>query len=338
MKHLLYWLLLPAALHAQEPRITALTTGTDAEFRGLHVVDDQVIWASGSGGRYVRSTNGGRTWEPGAVPGADALFFIDVHAFAADTAVLVGTRFEGGEARMYRTTDGGRSWHQAWALEHPNVFLDGAGFWDARRGLVFGDPVDGAFFVLRTDDGGQSWQRVEATSLPAPLTGEAAFAASGTALATAPGGHAWFGTGGGAHARVYRTTDYGQTWQVSETPFAAGERTGIFGLAFADSLDGIAVGGDYGQPTLAAGNVLRTIDGGVTWTMAGSTLPPGVKYGVARQGPRLLAPAPAGTAWSNDGGASWRPLTLESYNTAAFAPGGTAWLAGVKGGLARVDF
>lgn len=331
-------LLVPAALSAQAPRLTTVASGTDAEFRGLHAVDDRVIWASGSRGRYARSTDGGDGWHAGAVPGADALFFIDVHAVAADTAVLIGTNFDGGEARIYRTTDGGRSWRQAWALEHPAVFLDGAAFWDDLRGLVFGDPVDGAFLVLRTEDGGRSWSRVEATSLPAPLPGEAAFAASGTAITTAPGGRAWFATGGGDHARVFRTTDHGRSWQVSGTPLPGRSSAGIFGLAFADSLDGIAVGGDYAQPTLAADNVLRTTDGGITWTLAGSTQPPGVKYGVARQARRVIATAPAGSAWSDDGGASWRVLTSQSYNTVVFTTGGTAWLAGVKGGLARVDF
>lgn len=338
------WTLLPLVLLAarpllaQQPRVTAIPAVTTAEFRGLHVVDDRVLWASGSGGRYVRSVDGGATWKADSVPGAASLFFVDVHAFDASTAVLVGTDFNGGEARIYRTTDGGATWTQTWAMRHANVFLDGVAFWDTRRGVAFSDPVDGAFLVLRTEDGGGSWQPVPADRLPPPLPGEAAFAASGTNLAVQPGGRGWIATGGGAHARVLHTPDFGASWAAQDTPLPGAASAGIFGIAFRDAREGVAVGGDYQQATQPAPNVLRTRDGGRSWELAGMTSPPGVKYGIAWQGEYVIAPAPAGTAYSTDGGRAWQPLTATSYNTAAFAPGGAAWLAGVNGGIARVDF
>ena len=333
------WLLLVAApTLAQEPRLTPMATGSQAEFRGLHVLDDgRTLWASGSGGRFATSADGGATWRADSVPGAGGLFFVDVHAFDARSAVLAGTSFAGGEARIYRTEDGGRTWQQTFALRHPAVFLDGLVFWDGRRGVAFGDPVDGAFFVLRTEDGGRSWTRIPAGALPAPLAGEAAFAASGTSIAAGPDGRAWFATGGGPRARVFRTTDFGRTWHAATTPFEAGSSAGIFGLAFADAHAGIAVAGDHQQPEQDRPNVLRTRDRGETWELAGSTVPPGVKYGVAVHGAQVLAPSPRGTAWSADEGRTWSMLTDASYNTAAFAPDGTAWLAGVKGGIAKVE-
>lgn len=337
----LSWILLLAAspLGAQQPVITPVDTHSEAEFRGLHVLPDgRVIWASGNGGRYVVSEDGGGTWHADSVAGAAGMFFVDVYAFDAQRAVLAGTSFDGGEARIYRTANGGRTWTLAWQLKHPAVFLDGIAFWDARRGMAFGDPVDGAFFVLLTEDGGASWARVAADRLPPPLAGEAAFAASGTSLAAADGGAAWFGTGGGASARVFRTGDYGRSWTAAVTPLPAGGSAGIFGLAFTDGRSGIAVGGDHQQPLQEGANLLRTRDGGQSWELAGSTTPPGVKYGVAWLGAHAIAPAPRGTSWSSDGGHTWRLLTDASYNTAAFAPDGTAWLAGVKGAIAKVEF
>ena len=43
--------------------------GTDANFRGLHVVSDKVIWASGSGGTVIVSSDSGKTWRQRNVEG-----------------------------------------------------------------------------------------------------------------------------------------------------------------------------------------------------------------------------------------------------------------------------
>src|SRR5690606_15014984 len=91
----------------------------------------------------------------------------------------------------------------------------------------------------------------------------------------------WIGTGGGARARVYMTRDGGASWTAAGTPMPGDSTSGIFGIAFSDSLNGVAVGGDYQQRTEEQQNVIRTRDGGRTWSVAGASLPHGVRYGVA---------------------------------------------------------
>ena len=59
-------------------------------------------------------------------------------------------------------------------------------------------------------------------NIPQPLEGEAGFAASGTCLAVQGKSNVWFGTGGGSIARIFRSTDGGDTWKVSETPMLSG--------------------------------------------------------------------------------------------------------------------
>ncbi|MEA1888052.1 MAG: hypothetical protein U9N72_12675 [Bacteroidota bacterium] len=49
---------------------TELDTGTSVSIRALHVVSEDVIWASGSGGTYLLSVDGGKTWKADTVPGA----------------------------------------------------------------------------------------------------------------------------------------------------------------------------------------------------------------------------------------------------------------------------
>jgi photosystem II stability/assembly factor-like uncharacterized protein len=45
------------------------------EFRGLSVVDEKVIWASGTEGTVIRTIDGGQHWNVIKVPDADKLDF-----------------------------------------------------------------------------------------------------------------------------------------------------------------------------------------------------------------------------------------------------------------------
>jgi len=49
-------------------------------------VDSQVVWASGVGGTYVLTTDGGEHWQAHVVPGAENLEFRDVQAFSSQVA------------------------------------------------------------------------------------------------------------------------------------------------------------------------------------------------------------------------------------------------------------
>lgn len=129
-----------------------LVPGFTHEFRGLSSSGDE-MWASGPDGTFAHSRNGGQAWKVGTIPGAASLFLVDVEALGRDTACVLATDFNGGVGRAYRTTDGGQSWIQTYERVQAGVFLDGLAFWDAKRGVAFGDPVDGEFMILRTEDG-----------------------------------------------------------------------------------------------------------------------------------------------------------------------------------------
>lgn len=309
-----------------------------ARLRGVSAVSAAVAWASGHRGTVLRTVDGGVTWTRVSPPGADALDFRDIEALDAETAYVLAIG-AGDDSRILKTTDGGRRWTTQFVNDDPRKFFDAIAFWDAQRGLAVGDPVDGRFTVIRTTDGGATWVPVPAAGMPPALEGDGAFAASGTCLVTHGAAHAWFASGGGARARVYRSTDLGFTWRVSETPVAAGlPSAGIFSLAFADVHTGLAVGGDYRKERETSDNIARTTDGGVTWSSAGMARLRGFRSAVlsvpGSGGRTVLAVGPAGTDRSDDGGATWRATGDVGFHAASVARDGAVWAVGEDGRIA----
>ncbi len=329
--------------HRNGPRVVPAwqPQGSPTTLRGVSAVNDRVAWASGNKGTVIRTIDGGTTWTSLPVAGADALDFRDIEAFSETTAYILSIG-AGEKSRIYKTEDGGKSWIAQFTNPDPKAFYDAIAFWGATTGLAMGDPVDGRFAVLRTTDGGKTWQKVPSTNLPPALDGDGAFAASGTCLVVQGSRSAWFGSGGAARARVYRSTDQGQTWQVSDTPIAAGTSSaGIFSIAFADALHGVALGGDYRKEQESSDNIARTDDGGVTWTLDGVSRLRGFRSAAAfvpgTKGQSLIAVGPAGTDWSTDGGKTWRSIGDPGFHALSIAPDGrAAWGAGESGRIGRL--
>src|SRR5689334_15632766 len=89
------------------------TSPTKASLRGLSVVDSNTAWASGAGGTVLRTVDGGNTWTPLPVTGAESLDFRGIKAFDADHALIMSSGLaDQGKARIYSTADAGKSWQQ----------------------------------------------------------------------------------------------------------------------------------------------------------------------------------------------------------------------------------
>ncbi|MGA9510529.1 MAG: YCF48-related protein [Candidatus Sulfotelmatobacter sp.] len=294
-------LLVATSVPAQVNRQTQPSNTTE-DLRGVSAVSQQVAWASGTHGTFLRTTDGGRTWISGQVPGASTLDFRGVVAFSADEAFLMSSG-PGDQSRIYHTSDAGQHWRLEFSNTNPKGFFDSIAFWDRTHGIVLGDPIPDEsgqlkFQLLITADG-QSWTSVPTAQLPPALEGEGAFAASNSCLsilvaspnlavpwksgvsvphkpeekeaASAPGSpdpNIWFATGGKA-ARVFHSPDRGSTWQVFDTPIIHGpDSAGIFSIAFRDPLHGVIAGGDYKHPEQDGPNLAFTNDGGKRWTLS----------------------------------------------------------------------
>src|SRR6202035_5826074 len=176
------------------PRLTPQNSGTTQLLIAVSPVNSRVVWASGAGGTYVVTTDGGETWRAGVVPGAESLQFRDVQGVSDKVAYLMSIGNNTTDFRIYKTEDGGADWTVQFTNETVNAFYDCFAFWTPDRGVTHSDSVNGVFPDIRTTDG-TTWQSI-AADMPPALPGEASFSASGTCIATQGGRNAWIRTGG----------------------------------------------------------------------------------------------------------------------------------------------
>jgi len=322
-----------ASLQAQQVDwIEVQNAQVDASFRGIAVRDANEAWVGGSQGTVIRTQDAGKTWTPVTLPNADDLDFRDIALPQPNLVVLLAAG-EGKKSRIYRSDDDGRTWTLTLANQDPQGFFNAMTFADANHGWLIGDPIDGKLDLYRTTDAGKTWQRQIG---PTMLPGEYGFAASGTNI-VAVGRQLRIATGGSA-ARVLRSSDGGQSWEASETPISHGnESSGIFSIAFGDPQQGVAVGGDYKNPDVDHGNIARTTDGGVTWSLA---LPTGQiphKACVRYLGGKIwMTVGRTGVAVSYDDARTWQTVTKQGFFTFDFdLHAQVGWLAGSDGHVAR---
>jgi len=311
-------------------------TGVDSNLRGVTVVSGSdpgevvTIWASGSNGAVVRSTDSGKTWQRLHIPDGESLDFRGVQALNPDTAYVMSSG-EGAQSRIYKTTDGGRTWKLQYKGHQKSFFLDALICEEEKHCVALSDPVDGKFVLLANQDGEQ-WTEFPRGPMPAALPKEGAFAASNASLCL-EGKDIYFGTGGPA-ARVFASRDFGQSWSAVETPLISGNASmGIFSLA-CDNYVIVAVGGDYQDPKRAYRNAAVSRDGGKTWQLAGQP-PGGYRSSVGRFNGGFVAVGPTGADISTDG-LTWKHIGSENFNAFAFPiPGNDGWAAGPHGAVAR---
>jgi photosystem II stability/assembly factor-like uncharacterized protein len=318
------------------PSWELLSTGSASHFRGLSPVSRKVAWISGYDGLVLRTENGGRSWIDASPADAAGLQFRDISAFDRKHAVAMAAG-SGTDSRLYATRDGGRTWTLAYQNTDPAAFFDCMSFFDSKHGLVVSDPVDGKFRILSTRDGGRSWKVLPNAGMPAALSGEAGFAASGECLTTS-GRDAWFGSGGGSSARVFHSRDGGLSWDVSNTPMTSSPSSGVFGLAFRGRALGIAVGGDFSAPSVSSKVSAVSYRGG-PW-LSPRTEPAGYRSGVTFV-PRTVATAIAvgltGSDITYDGGRHWRTFDTGQFDTVSCVQDGSCWASGDLGRVAVLD-
>jgi len=339
------------------PKLTPQLSGTTQLLIAVSPVNSQIVWAAGTGGTYVVTTDGGATWNSGVVPGAENLQFRDVQGVSDKVAYLMSIGDSTTDFRIYKTFDGGSTWHLQFVNHTASAFYDCFAFWAPNRGIAHSDSVNGTFPDVRTFSG-QRWHSISG-SMPPALPGEASFSSSGTCITTQGDSNAWITTGGSTLSRVLATTDAGDTWNAYDTPLISSPSAGGLSIAFRDAMHGIVGGGD-----LAVNYRIQAAtsdDGGHTWTLTKKPPLGGTIFGLAYAKGMTLENSgntdPAfertvvitaedapnfdkgAAAWSPDEGQTWYRLSNASgYWAVGFANPHAGWFVGNNGQILKISF
>jgi|694.fasta_scaffold10443_9 photosystem II stability/assembly factor-like uncharacterized protein len=322
---------------------TLSSTGSRASLRGLQICDDdQTIWACGNNSTVLRSEDLGQIWSQVSPQGYEKIDFRSIAAWDKKNAMIASA---GTPAIVLATHDGGSHWHEVLRRSEEKAFFDGLKFFNRQQGIVFSDPVDEKWLILTTADSGKTWTEVPKSALPLLKEGEAAFAASNSALYVSADGKAWIGTGGiqSVHSKIYRSNNFGRTWQESSSPLPSGEASGIFSIAQDNTGRLVAVGGDYRPDKESPHTAVFSDDQGATWQLA-SVEPKSFRSSVialphtSETQTSWLTTGPTGTDISEDG-STWKPCSETGFHVLATNSSGIVVAVGSDGrfGMARLN-
>lgn len=328
MKYILLLLFSASFLLVHSQQIEIVNAGTKTSIRGLSVVNDKIIWVSGSNGMIGKSIDSGNTWKWIQVHGFEKTDFRDIEAFDENIAVIMGVDVP---AYILRTIDGGQTWKMVFENKTKGMFLDAMEFWNDQSGIVIGDPINRKFFIARTFNGGNTWQTIPENKYPIADSGEACFAASGTNIRKFGNDAACFVTGG-LHSRLFIKD------KIIDLPIIQGkETTGANSIAIKNKKTFIVVGGDFNTPDSAYKNCVISNDAGKIWAYP-ITPPHGyrscVEYLDKKQ---WITCGINGVDISNDDGQTWKWISKESFNVCRKAKDGkSVFFAGGKGRIGKL--
>jgi photosystem II stability/assembly factor-like uncharacterized protein len=310
-------------------KIKVCTDSIQSSLRGLSVINNKVLWVSGSNGTVGRSVDGGKKWKWMKIKGFEKTDFRDIEAFDEKTALIMSVD---EPAYILRTTDGGEKWKVVYENQTKGMFLDAMDFWDEQSGLVVGDPINGRFFILQSFDGGKTWQEVPEENRPVADSGEACFAASGTNVRK-PGKKKAVFVSGGLSSNIFIRD------KKIRLPMLQGkESTGANSIAVKNNKRMIVVGGDFLQKDSTGGNCILSEDGGKTW-LHPQKPPSGYRSCVEYLlKDKWVTCGLNGVDISNDDGMSWEKISDQGFNVCRKAKKGSAvFFAGGEGKVAKLQ-
>ena len=314
--------------------IQLLSEGTKTSLRGLSVVDEKTIWASGSNGMVARSTDGGISFNWIKVKGFEGRDFRDIEAFDSNKALILAVS---EPAIILKTVDGGKSWLMVFSDSTPGMFLDAMDF-KGSSGVVVGDPIQGKVFLAETADYGDSWKILNKENFCAEMReGEAFFASSGSNVLIEPQSKKelqFTYVSGGKSSRIFQNN------LCLALPLQMGKNsTGANAMAISPSgKHGILVGGDFAEDKKTdSTSVLfsrrkRMVISGPQHSLHGYRS--SVSY-LSEE--RLVACGTSGVDFSSDGGLHWKLVSEMGFHVVKSAGRSqVVFLAGSNGRIAKL--
>jgi hypothetical protein len=312
-------------------QVNLLSSGTKSSLRGLSVVNDRIIWVSGSNGMVGKSLDSGKTFIWQVVKGYEKTDFRDIEAFNETTAVIMGIS---SPAYILRTTDGGVSWKRVYENNAPGMFLDAMEFLNEQDGMVIGDPIAGKVFIAKTFDGGIHWKDLSPQNNPIADSGEAFFASSGTNIRKINQREAIFVSGGiSSHLFI--------KGKKILLPIIQGKQsTGANSIAVKNIQTMIVVGGDFNKKDDSTNSCFITKNAGKDW-ISPKTPVNGYRSCVEWLcNKNWISCGLNGVDLSMDEGNTWNWISKESYHVVRKSKNGKAvFFAGGGGRIGKlIDF
>jgi hypothetical protein len=242
--------------HAQWTLVGVITGSP----RCISVAGPNMFWAAGGLNgqpKVYRYSNGSGHDASGNLTGNElySIWGTDSNTcYAGDGGAIGGA---GGNAKVWRTTNGGVNWNVLFTTGGSAGFINGICFSRTNPlvGFIESDPpsgAGGAYWIQKTTDGGTTWTFHNATGISSQLSTE-------LSLVCIDANFYGFGTSGNTGSPyIVFTSDGGTSWPHTLLPIA---NPFVSGFAMAsDKINGIAVNNTLPQ-------IARTTNGGATFSI-----------------------------------------------------------------------
>jgi photosystem II stability/assembly factor-like uncharacterized protein len=271
-------------------------------------------YAVGEGGTILKTIDGATHWthlNSGTTKNLNAVCFNNFN-----TGYAVG---ESG--CILKTNNGGESWTTQ--VSGSNVSLSSVHFPVDEIGYAVGDSM-----VLSTKDGGLTWigqSLLRGWSWYSSRLNSVFFTSADTGFAV--GSQGWIPCG-----VLYKTVNGGKDWTICPVGI-----TYFFSVFFSDANTGYVSGyGNCGDEGVFPGTLLKTTDGGSTWTKSSTTIIanaiyfPNADTGYIIGGGSIQRTTDGGTTWSN-------PLfiTGNALHSISFPDKETGYIVGSNGTILK---
>lgn len=244
----------------------------------ISIVDANVVWVNGTNNgqftgsqvyMWAKSEDAGLTWSSGMYNLPNA-YITGIKALSARTAYISTYILNPTltvKTGVYKTIDSGQNWvlQTTNLFNSPESFVNFVEFWNENDGVAIGDPVNGVFEIYTTNNGGINWNLVPTANIPTSLPIEFAY----PQIYDVVNNTMWFGTSKG---RIYKSSDKGLTWTVTQTPLSDFANLGGSSLydyadfAFKNETEGLLTRSyETFSNNIIVYTQWLTIDGGTTW-------------------------------------------------------------------------
>lgn len=208
------------------------TSGSTSLLHSVHFVSSTTGIVVGANGTILKTTDSGASWLPqvsGVTEELNSVFFTDTN-----TGFAVG-----GNGTILKTTDGGSNWVKK--TSGTTSVISSVHFPDANTGYV-----NSGTMVYKTTNAGESWSALSTFN----TTNDASI---NTVYFTSPTvGYVTGGKPGGIGCLIYKTSDGGSTWTVSNLNWGYA----TYPIFFTDANTGYAG---------SVGRIFKTTDAGLNW-------------------------------------------------------------------------